>query len=194
MGVAQAVLDRHIWVHHVHKTLDKTTRTKLTKIAGDACGVLASWCIGVATLVITLSVLVAYYEIEMWPVVSVMVGIALTCILVRLSLFLSNFKEFKPDEVIKEVFEWLVVFTVLGVVLGGVMSDLFDKPYPDEMCYEMIMGTSDGHNDEAMEDCIAYRDNIHLVLNFIPIGYAMAMIFWFVFNLQYRISRIGRNK
>lgn len=171
--------------------MDEATHDKLVKSIGDACGGLASGSVGFAIFVITLSAMVLYYKIEMWSIVSVMIGIALTCILVRLSLFLSNFKEHNPEDMVRPVLAWIVGFAVLGVVAGCVVSDSLNKPFPNEMCYEILNGKVEGHSNEAIQGCFVYRDNIHLLLNITLASYVILMVVWLVGRITYETSRFG---
>ena len=173
--------------------MDETTRNKLIKATGDACGGLAAESVGLAILVMTLSFKVSFYQIEMWSVVSIAVGIALGSLFTRLSLFLSNFKEHKPKDVLNPVLIWLVAFTAVGVVMGYVLSELYNAPYPNEMCFEIANGVIVGHSEETIQRCYDYRSDIHLLLNGTLAVYVISMMVWFVGRVTYAVSRFGRD-
>ncbi len=166
--------------------MDERDRNLLTKIAGDACGGLACLSIGFAVFTVTLSFTVIYYDVEVWSVISIMVGIALAGILTRLTLFLSHYKDYKFDDVFKPVVKYLIVFSVVGIVLGGVLLPLtYNAPYPNLMCYEVAIGMDVGHSEDVIKQCYEYRNDVQQLLNGILIPFPIAMVFVFVIQIMY---------
>ena len=169
--------------------MDEPYRSQLAKVAGDACGSLAGLSVGFAIFVVTLWFTVLFYNIEVWAVVSIMVGIALACIVTRLTLFLSYCQDCKPNDVFKPVVKGLVVFGVLGVAFGWFLSPAYNEPYPNQMCYEVSIGEDPGHDEEALSGCDDYRHNIQQLLNGALIAFPIVMVVAFVVGMMYNVSR-----
>ena len=170
--------------------MDELHRSQLAKAAGDACGMLACLSVGFAIFVVTLSFTVLFYHVEVWSVVSIMVGIALACLFTRLTLFMSNCQDCKPDDVFKPVRNYLIVFGVVGVALGLFLSLGYNEPYPNLMCYEVDIGEDPGHSKEVLSRCDDYRHGVQQLLNGTLIMFPIVMVVWFV----YRVSRFTRSE
>lgn len=100
----------------------------VAKTVGDFCGGLTCFSIGWAVFVLVISVTVRNFQVEVWTVVSIMVGIALACFLARVTLFLSYY-DGKPADIFKHWFWYLLLFVVMGVVLGMVPGLILQAEY-----------------------------------------------------------------
>lgn len=170
--------------------MNKQYGNKLAKATGDACGLLTGASIGYAVFVLTLSFAVLFYHVAAWSVVSIMVGIALACLFTRLTLFISNCPDCKPDHIIKPVFVYLIAFSAIGVVLGVVLSLVYNEPFPNQMCHEAATGIEIG-NKEAMQQCDDYRSSVQQLLDGVLITAPIVMVVWFVVSVMYSVSRFN---
>lgn len=168
--------------------MDEQWRSKLAIAAGDVCGGLACFSVGFAIFVAVLSFTILFYHVEVWAVVSIMVGIALACLFTRLTLFLSYCQDCEHDDVFKPVFKWLIVFGMIGVGLGLLLSCIYNEPFPNQMCYEVAIGEDPGHGEETLIICDHYRHDVQQFLDGVLIGSTIGMVVWFVVRM-YLVSR-----
>lgn len=174
--------------------MNKQDRSDLAKAAGETCGSLACISICFAVFVIALSSSVEYYQVEVLSVVSIMVGIALACLFARLTLFSSECKDCKPDKVFKPLVWHLAWFSVLGAVVGLLLSTAYNNDCPDRICYEVVMGLDRNTTEHMMAKCLEYRHNILQLLNGVLAAFPIFLIIWAVAATTRKISRVSSGK
>lgn len=174
--------------------MNKQGRSDLAKAAGEACGSLACISICFAVFAIALSSSVEYYQVEVLSVVSMMVGIALACLFVRLTLFSSECRDCTPDMVFRPLVRHLVWLSVLGAVTGLLLSAAYNDDYPDRMCYEVAVGLETNHTENTIWQCHVYRHDIQQLLNGTLAAFPIFMIVWAVVDMMRKVSRFGNSK
>lgn len=167
--------------------MDEFCRSHFAKFAGDLCGTLACACVGFAILAIILSFTVLCYYDEVWTVVSIMVGIAFAGLFTRLRLLLSYCHDCKSDDVFKPVFKCLIVFVLLGVGAGVILSGIYNEVYAVPLCWEIANYEDTGHSEEA-QNRHGYQDILQQLLNIVLIVLPIVMVVWFV-GKMYNVSR-----
>ena len=173
--------------------MDEASRNKLVKDIGNACGWLACVSVGLAIFIVTLSLVTQFYYIEVWTIVSVVIGIAFGSLFTRATLFLSNFQEHKPNDLFKWVLISMTGFALVGAVGGCFVASSLNEPFPNELCHGIAIGMITEQNAETIQLCLEYRDKIQQYINILLASYVILMIFWFVASIANTASRLGRN-
>ncbi len=163
-------------------------RHSVAKIVSDLCGSLACASVGFAVFAIILSFTIKYYEVDMGTVVSVMVGVALACFFTRVALLLQYSSPATPNDVFRPLVVLLVMFVVLGSVIGWIVQHESNTDYRSEMCYRVVNGLEPYATSHMIKECPAYRDNVQQlfngVLGALPLGLVIALFIhsWLKFS------------
>ena len=167
--------------------MDKSCRSQLAKSIGDHCGSLACFCVGFAIFVAVFSFFVSIYHVEVWAVVSVMVGIAFAALFTRIRLFLSYWQDCKPDDVFNPIFNYLIIFSLLGVVSGFGLSCVYNGYYTNE-----IFGVScddPSQSEEMLSRCNEYQHSVQQLLDYVLIAVPIYIVLGFVVSMKRRASQ-----
>ena len=172
--------------------MNESYSSKLAKIVGDTCGSLTYIGILFTMFVITLSVFILYYHVEVLSIVSIAVGITLASFFARLTLFISYCKERNPHGMFKSLAKYLGMLSVLGVAAGVFVSVSYNVSFPNEMCYEVIIGLDDGFGEETILDCHELQRDMHKILNGVLVLYPISMIVLAIIRIKLGVSRLSQ--
>ena len=168
--------------------MNNQDRERMAKIVGDLCGSLACVSVGFMVLVIMLSFTLTYYNVDAWAVVSVMIGIVLACILGRATMFLSRVDDCTPNDMFAPLIKYIGICCVIGLMSWAVLHPLYDRDYPNRMCYEVVFDLDDNATEYMKQQCPEYRQNVQQLLTGVIVLFPLAMILmviahgWFVFS------------
>ena len=172
--------------------MNRRNREVLAKVAGDSCGSLASISVGFAVFVIVLSLAVEHYRVEVWAIVSIMVGIALGCLFTRVSLLLSHCKNCTPNSVFAPVIKWMAIFCVVGVVSGSLLAWSYNEDWRNEMCSSVAAGLEKNATPYMTEQCPVFMHNVQQLLDYTLIVFPVVLVVMVTAQSWRRLSRHRR--
>lgn len=164
-------------------------RERVAKTIGDLCGSLACVSIGFTVFVIMLSFTITYYNVDAWAVVSVMVGIVLACILGRATMFLSCGDDCTPNDMFAPLVTYMGICCVIGLMAWAVVYPVYDRDYPNRMCYEVVIGLDKNATEYMKQQCPEYRQNVQQLLTGTIVIFPFTMILMIIIHGWFRFSR-----
>ena len=168
-------------------------RERMAKTIGDLCGSLACVSVGFTVFAIMLSFTISYYNVDAWAVVSVMAGIVLACILGRAAMFLSREDDCTPNEMFAPLIKYIGICCVIGLMSWAVLYPIYDRDYPNRMCYEVVIGVDKNATEYMKQQCPEYRENAQQLLTGVIVLFPFAMILMVIVHGWFRLSRWGKN-
>ncbi len=170
-----------VWV------MGKKRHGEIMRVLGAECGFAAAMSSGFAMFAIMLSLTISYYQIDVWALTAIMIGVSFACVLARVGLFASCPSIYKPREVIRPVLV-LMVLPVMGGGALGIAAGYWYNYHPGNALCEKVEGAgSDPLGEEYVElgppgerlagGCADFRDGARPFLNAVLIPVSMLLAF-----------------